>query len=169
MNLWSPDRYLEAWSFAAFHHREQLVPGSNVPYATHLGSVAMEVMTAVAARGDVGDPDLAVQCALLHDVVEDAGVSLEQVKENFGEVVADGVAALTKDKRIFIGTNEDNPIPLDELEEKLKHNAKIQKEKEIFLHADRKLEYGFVIDVMAKIKNAGIDSLGMVTDPLETK
>lgn len=79
------------------------------------------------------------------------------------------VLSLTKEKQIFLGTNKDNPIPLAELESKLKTNAKLQQDKEIFLHADRSLEYGFVIDVMAIIKRSGIESLGMVTDPIETE
>lgn len=77
------------------------------------------------------------------------------------------VLTLAKDQRIFIGTNADNPIPLAELEEKLRANAKLQREKELYLHADRSLEYGFVIDVMATVKRAGVTKLGMVTDPLE--
>lgn len=75
------------------------------------------------------------------------------------------VLSLTKDKKIYIGSNTDNAIPLDELEVKLKTNAKVQADKEIFLHADRALEYGYVVDVMAIIKRAGIENLGMVTDP----
>lgn len=79
------------------------------------------------------------------------------------------VMTLTADKRIFIGTNEDNPIPYEQLEEKLSANARLQKEKELYLHADRTLEYGFVIDVMATVKRAGVTKLGMVTDPVEGK
>ena len=79
------------------------------------------------------------------------------------------VLTLTKDKRIFIGTNADNPIPYEDLEIKLKTNAKLQEDKEIYLHADRKLEYGFVVDVMATVKRAGIEKMGMVTDPLEAE
>jgi biopolymer transport protein TolR len=76
------------------------------------------------------------------------------------------VLTLRKDKQIFIGTNEENPVKYEELEAKLKANDKLQRDKEIYLHADRHLEYGFVIDVMATIKRAGVESLGMVTDPL---
>jgi biopolymer transport protein TolR len=77
------------------------------------------------------------------------------------------VLTLTKEKKIFIGTNAENEIPYAELEEKLKANAKLQAEKELYLHADRKLEYGFVVDVMATVKRAGVEKLGMVTDPLD--
>jgi biopolymer transport protein TolR len=77
------------------------------------------------------------------------------------------VLSVTKDKKIFIGSNDQNPIPLEELETKLKTNAKLQAEKELYLHADRALEYGFVVDVMAIVKRSGVESLGMVTDPLQ--
>jgi biopolymer transport protein TolR len=76
------------------------------------------------------------------------------------------VLTLTKDKRIFIGTNAENPIPFAELKDKLSTNARIQQDKTLFLHADRALEYGFVIDVMAIMKESGVENLGMVTDPL---
>ena len=78
------------------------------------------------------------------------------------------VLTLRADKQIFLGTNEESPIAYAELEQKLKFNEKLQQEKEIYLHADRKLEYGFVVDIMAIIKRSGIEKLGMVTDPLET-
>ena len=76
------------------------------------------------------------------------------------------VLTLTQDKRIYLSTDEETPIALAELEVKLKSNAKIQETKELYLHADRKLSYGFVVDVMATIRRAGVEKLGMVTDPL---
>ncbi len=78
------------------------------------------------------------------------------------------VLTITKNKLIYIGKNKDNPIPFKLLEEKLKANAKLQAERELYLHADRTLEYGFVIDVMATLRRAGVDKLGMVTDPMES-
>lgn len=98
MTSWSQDTYLQAWSFAAAAHVGQRVPGTEVSYLQHLGAVTAEVMAALAARDDVEDPELAVQCAVLHDVVEDTDVTLEQVESQFGIEVAEGVAALTKNK-----------------------------------------------------------------------
>jgi biopolymer transport protein TolR len=68
-------------------------------------------------------------------------------------------------KRVFIGEVE---IPFAELEEKLKSNAKLQSEKELYLHADRDLPYGIVVDVMASAQRAGVTNVGMVTDPMGT-
>ena len=45
---------------------------------------------------------------------------------------------------------------------KKKHNN----EKEVYLHADRALSYGMVVDIMAILKEAGVENLGMVTDPV---
>ena len=74
------------------------------------------------------------------------------------------VLTITKEKRIFLGKAE---IPRKELRDKLLANIKIRDDKEVFLHADRALDYGFVVDVMSVMKEAGVENLGMVTDPLE--
>ena len=92
---WNSDLYLHAWNFASRAHVGQFVPGTEVPYINHIGNVAFEAMAA-AARG-VDDPDLLIQCALLHDVIEDTAVTYDVVQAEFGAVVADGVLALTKD------------------------------------------------------------------------
>ncbi|ESA35251.1 phosphohydrolase [Leptolyngbya sp. Heron Island J] len=97
MNLWTPDAYTKAWNFAADAHWGQRVPGTERPYINHLGNVAMEVMRAIAATPTVQQPDLAVQCALLHDTIEDTAVTYERVASEFGSEVAAGVLALSKD------------------------------------------------------------------------
>ena len=75
------------------------------------------------------------------------------------------VLSIDLTKRVFIGEVE---IPFAELEEKLKSNAKLQAEKELYLHADRDLPYGIVVDVMAAAQRAGVTNVGMVTDPMGT-
>lgn len=95
--IWSPEAYLAAWRFAQRAHLGQTVPGTEISYLAHIGAVAMEITAALARRDDVADPDLAVQCALLHDVVEDTEVELAELAARFGDRVAAGVAALTKD------------------------------------------------------------------------
>ena len=73
------------------------------------------------------------------------------------------ILTVTRDKRVYLGKME---IPFAEMEEKLKANAKVQQDREVYLHADKKLEYGVIVQVMAAMKNAGVDRLGMVTDSL---
>ncbi|MBI5545287.1 MAG: bifunctional (p)ppGpp synthetase/guanosine-3',5'-bis(diphosphate) 3'-pyrophosphohydrolase [Deltaproteobacteria bacterium] len=94
--MWSPDQYKAALDFAARAHGDQRVPGTGYPYVVHLAKVALEAMTACAADPSL-DADLAVCCALLHDCLEDAGVSRAELEARFGRALAAGVAALSKD------------------------------------------------------------------------
>ncbi len=73
------------------------------------------------------------------------------------------VVSIDASKRVFIGEAE---VKLSELEEKLKTNAKAQADKELYLHADRDLPYGIVVDVMAAAQRAGVNNVGMITDPV---
>jgi biopolymer transport protein TolR len=74
------------------------------------------------------------------------------------------VLTITKEKKVFLGKM---PIEWDKLEETLKANEKLKVDKEIYLHADQNLLYRDVVGIMAIMKLAGADTLGMVTDPLE--
>ena len=96
MTSWSPDLWLRAFEFAAQAHHGQELPGTDLPYILHPCSVAMEVSAAIAARNDVEQPDLALSCALLHDVAEDTPVGIDLIRKEFGDGVAAGVAALSK-------------------------------------------------------------------------
>lgn len=93
---WSQESYLKALHFAAHAHRNQLVTGTDLPYLTHVTLVAMEVIAALQSQ-PTDHGDLAVQCALLHDVIEDTPVTYATVDAEFGRAVADGVLALSKD------------------------------------------------------------------------
>ena len=94
---WSQDRYVEAYWFAAEAHNRQSLPGTDLPYIIHPSLVSMEIIAALDMEPG-RDEDLAVQCALLHDVIEDGGKTFEQIKSEFGEAVAKGVLALSKDE-----------------------------------------------------------------------
>ena len=93
---WSQDLYIKAYQYAAKAHNGQLLPGSDLPYIVHLSLVSMEIMAALTVDAQNLDGDLATQCALLHDTMEDAGISYNEIYEIFGQRVADGVNALSK-------------------------------------------------------------------------
>ena len=67
-------------------------------------------------------------------------------------------------KEIFL---EDHRVTLEDLETKIQAIFRYRRDKEILLRADREIPYGFVIKVISGIKRAGIDKLGMVTEPLD--
>ena len=91
---WNQDLFKRTLDFAAKAHGTQQVPGSGFPYVVHLVKVATEVLRVADGTFDI---DFAMQCALLHDSVEDAGVAVVTLRQEFGDRVADGVSALTKD------------------------------------------------------------------------
>ena len=99
MNNWNQDKYIKAWNYASKIHNGQLLPSSDIPYINHIGLVAMEAMSAIA-NGNVDNPDLLIQCALLHDSIEDTPSTYEDILSTFGVDVADGVLALSKNKNL---------------------------------------------------------------------
>jgi len=76
------------------------------------------------------------------------------------------VLSIKADRTLWLGTSKDAArIPFAALEEKLRANARVQKDHEIYLMADRDLPYGFVVDVMATLQRAGVSNMGMITNP----
>ena len=60
-------------------------------------------------------------------------------------------------------------VSLDVLSSKLSKILEGKPDKEAYLRADKNIPYGSVVRVMAEIKSAGVDKLGMVTVPLDNK
>lgn len=103
-NPWSREKYFKAYNFAAEAHSGQLIPGTNMPYVVHVSLVAMEILAALAVE-TVERPNLAVQCALLHECLENTYIVYDEIVTQYGSYVADGVLALSKDGAI--GKTED--------------------------------------------------------------
>ena len=81
----------EAARFAAKAHEGAVRKGSHLPYIVH----PMEVAMVVSAMTD--DVEV-IAAAYLHDVIEDANVTYEKLKETFGTRVADLVQTESEDK-----------------------------------------------------------------------
>ena len=93
------DVYTKAADFAAKAHRGQSIPGSEIPYIVHCSKVCMEVLFILNLRSDLNH-ELCINCALLHDVLEDTEITYEVILKEFGRDTAESVMALTKNKRI---------------------------------------------------------------------
>ena len=97
---WSQEIFTETYRFAADAHKNQKVPGTDLPYIMHVTFVTMEVIAALDYHPEM-DGNFAVQCALLHDTIEDNDtISPGHITALFGKKVTDGVAALTKDANL---------------------------------------------------------------------
>lgn len=92
--IFNIEKYKKTLEFAAKKHGDQKTP-TGYPYLLHVTSVAAEVINAQPEN-----IDLAISCALLHDVIEDTEGTYQEILLDFGKEVADGVFALTKDKRL---------------------------------------------------------------------
>lgn len=61
----------------------------------------------------------------------------------------------------------DLQVEMDFLKEKLARIIENRSDQEVYLKADKSVPYGLVVSVMAAIKGAGVEKLGMVTNPAE--
>ncbi len=72
------------------------------------------------------------------------------------------LVSIDKQQTVFIN---DYAVSVDFLKEKLESILAGRKNREIYLRADRNVPYGVVVHVMSEIKNAGVENLGIVTEP----
>ncbi len=84
---------------------------------------------------------------------------LPSTKENL-------VITIDKQHQIFIN---DYQVAIDFLQKKLSKIIEGRKNREVYLKADRDIPYGFVVRVMSEVKGAGVEKLGMVTEPVRSK
>lgn len=75
------------------------------------------------------------------------------------------VLTIRKDGTIYL---DEYKVPQEELEGFLTRLVK-EKNKSLFLHADKAVPYGIVVDVMGRIKGAGIEKLGVVAEREDPK
>ena len=72
------------------------------------------------------------------------------------------VISIDASRRVFINQYQLNA---SEVREKLPTILDVKQTREVYLKADKSLPYGLVMDVMAQIRDAGIEKIGMVTEP----
>ncbi|OJJ22294.1 hypothetical protein BKI52_06320 [marine bacterium AO1-C] len=127
--MWNQEFYNQVIDFAGEAHKTQKVPGSEIPYVTHVVRVANEVLLAWTQSNTKFDIDYAIACALLHDTIEDTSVTFDQVTQVFGEEVALGVLALTK--------NESLPTKEAQMKDSLERILKERMEVRVVKMCDR--------------------------------
>ncbi|MCL4479614.1 MAG: protein TolR [Deltaproteobacteria bacterium] len=116
-------------------------------------------------------PLVDVMLVLLIIFMVTAPMLQQGIKVNLPQAKANNIKAneekimitITRDEKIYINKN---PYKLNELGKTLKAINAYNREKQVFLKADKDVPYGFVVRVMSAIKDAGIKELGMVTEPL---
>jgi biopolymer transport protein TolR len=96
-----------------------------------------------------------------------AGVEIDLPKatESPKDVSSGIVISIDKTQTIYI---DEYKIKPSDFEARLKTVRDVRRNRPIYIRADRTVPYGFVIELMAKIKKMGIDNVGLVTE-METK
>ena len=103
-----------------------------------------------------------VTAPMLHEGLD---VALPQVK---GESITKESSTVTitvdKDSRVFIDQEE---VAISELGDRMVQMRRLWPDKKVLLKGDKNVSYGTVVEVMAALRSAGIEDLGMVTEPLQ--
>jgi biopolymer transport protein TolR len=73
------------------------------------------------------------------------------------------VLTVTKDRLLFLN---DRPLPLANLELRLRELLRNRNDRTLFIKADKDLAYGYVVETMDRVRRAGVERVGMVTEPL---
>lgn len=104
-------RYSEALGWAAELHSHQTRKGKQVPYIAHLIAVSSLVWEDCGQTDQMDQEhreDLAI-AGLLHDAIEDAGITREQIAQRFGERVAYIVADCTDTNGAVVAGGKKEP------------------------------------------------------------
>jgi biopolymer transport protein TolR len=97
------------------------------------------------------------------------GVQVNLPKTQAKNLAADQetvVVSVDRTGRIFINSTE---ATHDDLASRLSAIFESRTKKEVFLKADQNVPYGEVVKTMAEIKAAGIERLGMMTEPAKAQ
>lgn len=98
-------------------------------------------------------------------MVQGVDVNLPKTEAKEIKTIDDPLVLSVNSKRAI--SIEKRKIELGDLDEKLKSIFKYRNKKDLLLRADKDLPYGYVIQVIAKVKKAGVDiGLVMVTEPV---
>ncbi|HPQ60241.1 MAG TPA: biopolymer transporter ExbD [Syntrophales bacterium] len=94
-------------------------------------------------------------------------VNLPKIKAKTVDVTEEKVVLTVKAKEeIFINNYR---ATLSDLKTKLESIFASRIDREVFMRADDQVPYGFVVKVMAEVRKAGVDRLGMITEPPEER
>lgn len=92
-------------------------------------------------------------------------VNLPRVKSKSVDVTEEKlVLTINEAKEIYLNKTK---MQLGEINSKLEAIFSNRIDREVFLRADKNVPYGFVVEVMSEIRKAGVDKLGMITEPPE--
>ena len=93
------------------------------------------------------------------------GMDVQLPKESIAPIPVKEIPTITlkSSKKIF--WKQEELANLIELVHKVEQYLENKEDSSVYLRADKILDYGFVMHVMATVKEAGIENIGMITEP----
>ncbi len=73
------------------------------------------------------------------------------------------VLTITRDRLLYLN---DRPLPLANLEARLRDVLRDRTDRTLYIKADKELAYGQVVETMDRVRRAGVERVGMITEPL---
>jgi biopolymer transport protein TolR len=121
-------------------------------------------------------PFVDVMLVLLVIFMVTAPILYQGVEINLPKVESRPMPAAEREKKIVITMNENGEIYIEkkryslaelklEIRSLIRNKGKELEEEDVFLRADSNVPYGTVMEVMAEIKKAGINKIGLITEP----
>jgi biopolymer transport protein ExbD/biopolymer transport protein TolR len=71
------------------------------------------------------------------------------------------LVAVNREGKVFFGTD---PIAVDQLTQKVKDRLSAKTDKRVFIKADARAKFGWVVEVVDNVRAAGVDQLGLLTE-----
>ena len=94
-------------------------------------------------------------------------VNLPRVKSKSLDLAEEKlILSINENREVYLNKTR---LPLQDLNAKLAAIFAQRVDREVFLRADKNVPYGFVVEVMSEIRRAGVDKLGMITEPPEDR
>ncbi len=121
-------------------------------------------------------PFVDVMLVLLVIFMVTAPILYQGVEINLPKVESRPMPAAEREKKIIVTLNENKEIYIEkkryslaelklEIRSLIRNKGKELEEEDVFLRADSNVPYGTVMEVMAEIKKAGINKIGLITEP----
>ncbi len=99
------------------------------------------------------------------------GVNVNMAQVNNPEAMPDAdkedalLVVVMQDGKIYFGTEQ---VSLDALTEKVKDRLANRVDKRVYLRADKRARFKYVVDVVDDVRSAGVDQLGLLTEQKKT-
>jgi biopolymer transport protein TolR len=86
--------------------------------------------------------------------------------DSSGEGVSPIIISIKKEGQFYITIDSsENEIQQDKINDKVKVAMSANKNPQVLINADKNINYGIVVEIMASLKNAGVPNVGLMTQP----